>query len=169
MKHGHLVDTVIKLQTQDIISHIVSPSPFLSLQHNGSEYDVLLAEFPSVTKPCVQCITPSLTISAPPDLQCTPEPDAYHLTIYALLNRSLSTCLSRISFNRLTANGHHPSTWYPRRLLEIEDCAATTKPSTMFLSQIAIRSRIYKTLQLPSMAAPFSPSWTWCTHIIKCQ
>ena len=53
MKHGRLMDTVTLLQTQGTISHIVSPSPFLPLQHNGTEYDALLAKFPSVIKPCV--------------------------------------------------------------------------------------------------------------------
>ena len=52
MKHGRLVDTVTTLQTQGTISHIVSPSPSFPTQHSNTEYDALLAEFPSVTKPC---------------------------------------------------------------------------------------------------------------------
>ena len=50
MKHGRLVDTT--LQTQGTISHIVSPSPSFPTQHSNTEYDALLAEFPSITKPC---------------------------------------------------------------------------------------------------------------------
>ena len=49
MKHGRLVDTVTTLCT---ISHIVSFSPSFLTQHSNTEYDALLAEFPSVTKPC---------------------------------------------------------------------------------------------------------------------
>ena len=52
MKHGRLVDTVTTLQTQGTISHIVSPSPSFPTQHSNTEYDALLAEFQSVTKPC---------------------------------------------------------------------------------------------------------------------
>ena len=53
MKHGQLVDMTTQLQTQGIISHVVSPSPSFSLQHLDTDYDALLAEFPSVTKPCL--------------------------------------------------------------------------------------------------------------------
>ena len=52
MKHGRLVDTVTTLQAQGTISHIVSLSPSFPTQHSNTEYDALLAEFPSVTKPC---------------------------------------------------------------------------------------------------------------------
>ena len=50
VKHGCLLDAT-SLQTKGTISHIVSPSPFLPQLH--TEYDALLAEFPSVTKPCM--------------------------------------------------------------------------------------------------------------------
>ena len=42
-----------ELQTEGIISHVVSLSPSFSLQHSTTEYAALLAEFPAVTKPCV--------------------------------------------------------------------------------------------------------------------
>ena len=57
--------------------------------------------------PPSQCDTLSLTISTPPDLQCMPKPDTYHLVVYTLPNRSLSTWWNRISSNRLTVHGHH--------------------------------------------------------------
>ena len=51
MKHGRLIDMTTELQTRGTISRVVSPSPSFSLQHNTTEYDALLAEFPAVTKP----------------------------------------------------------------------------------------------------------------------
>ena len=42
-----------ELQTKGIISQVVSLSPSFSLQHSTTEYAALLAEFPTVTKPCV--------------------------------------------------------------------------------------------------------------------
>ena len=53
MKHRRLVDTKTNLQTQGTISHVVSLRPALHLQQHNTEYDALLAEFPSVTKPCL--------------------------------------------------------------------------------------------------------------------
>ena len=94
MKHGRLIDMTTELQTKGIISHVVSLSPSFSLQHSTTEYAALLAEFPAVTKPCVspQPVRHTVTHhSAPPDLQYTPEPDVYHLVVYALLDRNLST------------------------------------------------------------------------------
>ena len=40
-----------EFQTRGTISLVASPSPSFSLQHNTTEYDDLLAEFPAVTKP----------------------------------------------------------------------------------------------------------------------
>ena len=51
MKHGRLIDMTTELQTRGTISRVVSPSPSFSLQHNTTEYDALLTEFPAVTKP----------------------------------------------------------------------------------------------------------------------
>ena len=53
MKQGHLVDMTTNLQSQGIISHVVSLRPSLHLQQHSAEYDALLAEFPAVTKPCL--------------------------------------------------------------------------------------------------------------------
>ena len=47
MKHKRLVDTITALQAKGTISHIASPSPSRNM-----EYDAILADFPSVTKPC---------------------------------------------------------------------------------------------------------------------
>ena len=41
------------LRTKGTISHVASPSPSFSLQQSNTHYDVVLAEFPSVTKPCL--------------------------------------------------------------------------------------------------------------------
>ena len=54
MQHGRLIDMTTQLKVSGIISHVVSPSPSFSQQHLDTEYDALLAEFPSVTKPCQQ-------------------------------------------------------------------------------------------------------------------
>ena len=51
LKHGRLLDATTSLQTKGTISHVVSPSPSFP-QLENTEYDALLAEFPSVTKPC---------------------------------------------------------------------------------------------------------------------
>ena len=51
LKHGRLLDATTSLQTKGTISHVVSPSPSFP-QLENAEYDALLAEFPSVTKPC---------------------------------------------------------------------------------------------------------------------
>ena len=51
LKHGSLLDAKTSLQTKGTISHVVLPSPSFS-QLENAEYDALLAEFPSVTKPC---------------------------------------------------------------------------------------------------------------------
>ena len=51
LKHSRLLDATTSLHTKGTISKIVSPSPSLLQLHN-TEYDALLAEFPSVTKPC---------------------------------------------------------------------------------------------------------------------
>ena len=53
MKHGKLLEMTINLQIQGTISHVMSPSPSFSLQQSDTEYDTLLAEFTSVTKPCL--------------------------------------------------------------------------------------------------------------------
>ena len=53
MRHGRLVDMTTHLHSKGTISHVVSPSPFFPLQQLNTEYDALLAEFPSVTKPCL--------------------------------------------------------------------------------------------------------------------
>ena len=53
MKHGKLLDMTTNLQIQGTISHVMSPSPSFSLQQSDTEYDALLAEFTSVTKPCL--------------------------------------------------------------------------------------------------------------------
>ena len=52
MQCGRLVDATTSLHTQGTMSHIVSPSPCFSVQHGSTEYDALLADFSSVTKPC---------------------------------------------------------------------------------------------------------------------
>ena len=46
-----LLDATTSLQSKDIIYHIASPSPSLTQLHK-TEYHAILAEFPSVTKPC---------------------------------------------------------------------------------------------------------------------
>ena len=55
LKHGCLVDIKTNLQTQGTISHVVSLQPPLHLQQHSTEYDPLVAKFPSVTKPCIVC------------------------------------------------------------------------------------------------------------------
>ena len=54
MQHGRLIDMTTQLKVSGIISHVVLPSPSFSQQHLDTEYDALLAEFPSVTIPCQQ-------------------------------------------------------------------------------------------------------------------
>ena len=50
MKHERFVDTITALQTKGTISQIVSPSP-PPLQYSNTEYDTILADFPTITKP----------------------------------------------------------------------------------------------------------------------
>ena len=52
LKQGLLLDATTSLQSKGIIYHIASPSPSLKQLHN-TEYHAMLAEFPSVTKPCM--------------------------------------------------------------------------------------------------------------------
>ena len=72
MKQGRLVDTATTLQTQGTIAHIVSPSPSLSSQSKTTEYDAILAEFPTVTKlhvspqPVRHSITHHIHTTGPP-------------------------------------------------------------------------------------------------------
>ena len=71
MRQGRLVGTTTSLQSQGTISHIVSPSPSFLSQHN-TEYDAILADFPSVTKPCApprpikHTITHHINTTGPP-------------------------------------------------------------------------------------------------------
>ena len=53
MKHSKLMDMTTQLHTKGTISHMVFLSPYFSLQQLNTEYHTLLAEFPSVTKPCL--------------------------------------------------------------------------------------------------------------------
>ena len=41
------------LQSQGTISHIVSLRPSLHLQHHSAKYNAFLADFPSITNPCL--------------------------------------------------------------------------------------------------------------------
>ena len=71
LKHGRLLDVTTSLQTNGTISHVVSPSPSFP-QLENAEYDTLLAEFPSVTKPCTSprpvqhSVTHHIRITDPP-------------------------------------------------------------------------------------------------------
>ena len=51
LRQGRLLDATTSLQSKGIIYHIASPSPSLTQLHD-TEYHAILAEFPSVTKPC---------------------------------------------------------------------------------------------------------------------
>ena len=51
LRQGRLLDATTSLQSKGIIYHIASPSPSLTQLHN-TEYHAILAEFPSVIKPC---------------------------------------------------------------------------------------------------------------------
>ena len=51
LRQGCLLDATTSLQSKGIIYHIASPSPSLTQLHN-TDYHTILAEFPSVTKPC---------------------------------------------------------------------------------------------------------------------
>ena len=53
MKHSKLMDMTTQLHTKGTISHVVSLSLFFSLQQLNTEYHTLLAQFTSVTKPCL--------------------------------------------------------------------------------------------------------------------
>ena len=53
MKHGQLVDMTTNLQSQGTIYHVESLRPSFHLQTDSTEYDALMAEFPSVTRPCL--------------------------------------------------------------------------------------------------------------------
>ena len=71
LKHGRHLDATTSLQTKGTISHVVSPSPSFP-QLENAEYDALLAEFPSVTKPCTSprpvrhSVTHHIRTSGPP-------------------------------------------------------------------------------------------------------
>ena len=73
MKHRRLVDTKTNLQTHGTISHVVSLRPTFHLQQHNTEYDALLAEFPSVIKPCLP-----------------PQPAKHTVTCNISLNKSLT-------------------------------------------------------------------------------
>ena len=93
LRQGRLLDATTSLQSKGIIYHIASPSPSLTQLHN-TEYHAILAEFPSVTKPCTspaQSVTKSHTISGPLAHQPTLELAGCHLTASTLLGMSLST------------------------------------------------------------------------------
>ena len=89
MRHGQLVDMTTQLQTRGIISHVVSPRPSFSLQHLDTDYDALLAKFPSVTKPCLppqpakHTITHHIHTTEGPPVHARPRhlpPDRLHIT-----------------------------------------------------------------------------------------
>ena len=93
-----------ELQTRGTISRIVSPSPSFSLQHNTTEYDALLAEFPAVTKPRytsqpvrhtvthhIRTIGPPVHARArclPPDRLCTAKQEFEHMMEQSIVRPS---------------------------------------------------------------------------------
>ena len=71
LRQGCLLDATTSLQSKGIIYHIASPSPSLTQLHN-TEYHAILAEFPSVSKPCTSphpvrhTITHHIRTTSPP-------------------------------------------------------------------------------------------------------
>ena len=91
MKHKRLADTITALQTKGTISHNASPSPSL-LQCSNMEYDAILADFPSVTKPCTSTRPVKHTTTS--EHQARPsmlELDDSHLTDSESLNKNSNT------------------------------------------------------------------------------
>ena len=72
MKHGQLIDMKTKLQSQGTIYHVESLRPSFHLQTDSREYDALMAEFPSVTRPCLppqpvkHSVTHHISTTGPP-------------------------------------------------------------------------------------------------------
>jgi len=53
MKHGQLIDMTTNLHSQGTIYHVESLRLSFHLHTVETEYDTVMAEFPSVTKPCL--------------------------------------------------------------------------------------------------------------------
>ena len=53
MRNHHLVDGLTQLSVQGVICSITSPSPAILPRQATSVYDKLLAEFPTITRPCI--------------------------------------------------------------------------------------------------------------------
>ena len=138
MQHARLMDTTTSLQAAGTISHIVSPSPSLP-QHGNTEYDTILAEFPSVTRLCtsprpvLHDVTHHIRITGPPihaqarrlapDRLRIARHEFEHMMEQGIIQPSDSQWSS---LNHLTASGHHLYIWFQRRLQEIGDLAVTT-------------------------------------------
>ena len=53
MRNHHLADGLTQLSVKGVICSITSPSPAILPRQATSVYDKLLAEFPTITRPCI--------------------------------------------------------------------------------------------------------------------
>ena len=72
MRHNKLIDSLTHLQVQGVISSLSSPSPSFLLHQPTNDYETLLSEFHSVTKPSSKpqsikhCVTHHISTTGPP-------------------------------------------------------------------------------------------------------
>ena len=82
MKHGQLIDMTTDLQSQGTIYHVEFLRSSFHLQTDSTDYDTLMAEFHSVTRPCLspQPVKHSVNTTGPP---VHASARRLHLTTYA--------------------------------------------------------------------------------------
>ena len=54
MRQHRLLDMLTQLKVQGIVTHLSSPSPTFLPSRPTNEYEAILSEFPSLTRPCNQ-------------------------------------------------------------------------------------------------------------------
>ena len=123
MKHGQLIDLTTNLQSQGTISHVVSLCPSLHLQQYSAEYDSLMAEFPTVTKPCLPPQTVLQTTLTQLVLQSMLELVVFQ-TVRCIARQEFEDMLEQ-EIIQFTASGRHLFRWSPRIPQEIGNLVVT--------------------------------------------
>ena len=148
MKHGQLVDMTTNLQSQGTIYHVESLRPSFHLQTDSTEYDALMAEFPSVTRPCLppqpvkHSVTHHINTTGPPvhaSARRLP-PDRLHI--------------ARQEFEHMLEQ----DIIQPSNSKTPGDPVETIEHSTAYQFQTGTQFLIFRTLLQHSMVVPYSLS-----------
>ena len=131
MKKQQLTDSHTHIRVHGILSMDSSPSSSLFPKNHDNPSLTLLSEFSTLMQislldiPIRHDVAHHIQTVGPP-VSARPRRRAPDRLM--MQSRSLSTCLTWVSTDHHQANGHHPYTWCPRRLVVIGVLVEITTP-----------------------------------------